>query len=268
MFQRPKIEAVVGLAGVHPDENPRAQLWGKVFEWPMLVVALSILVEWYLDASGKLPRYISNYTDWAIWLFFLLETCLLTLMVDRKFRYLKHNWMNLVIIISGIPIFLASTPYAGILRALRALLMTSLLVHMSKNAQIILSRNHLGTTLFVAAIIILMAGILIAGLDPAITSPFEGIWWAWVTVTTVGYGDIVPTSVPGKVFASLLMLLGLGLFSLLTASISAFFISRQESGMMQQEEQTQQLIHRLEKKLDALEHKVDKLMNEKENTFK
>ena len=44
----------------------------------------------------------------------------------------------------------------------------------------------MGATLFVSLIVVVMAGISIAAIDPAIDSPWDGIWWAWVTVTTVG----------------------------------------------------------------------------------
>ena len=74
-----------------------------------------------------------------------------------------------------------------------------------------------------------------AAIDPAIETFWDGIWWAWVTVTTVGYGDLVPESPQGKVFGGLLMILGLGLFSLITASFSAFLISREEEEMVEKE---------------------------------
>ena len=52
-----------------------------------------------------------------------------------------------------------------------------------------------------------------------------GIWWAVVTVTTVGYGDIAPATAGGRLVAVVLMLSGLGLLSTLSASISAYFVN-------------------------------------------
>lgn len=63
---------------------------------------------------------------------------------------------------------------------------------------------------------------MMAAIDPAINNIWDGMWWAWVTVTTVGYGDIVPVSGPGRILAGILMLIGMGLFSLFTANFSAF----------------------------------------------
>ena len=58
---------------------------------------------------------------------------------------------------------------------------------------------------------------------------WEGIWWAIVTVTTVGYGDITPQSPGGRMVAILLMLSGVGLTSTIAASVAAHFVA-QESG--------------------------------------
>ncbi|MGB0578080.1 MAG: potassium channel family protein, partial [Limisphaerales bacterium] len=107
---------------------------------------------------------------------------------------------------------------------------------MSTTIRRTLAKNSLGPTLLVSFIIVVMAGIFIAAIDPAINSPWDGIWWAWVTVTTVGYGDLVPQSPQGRIFGGLLMILGLGLFSLITATFSAFIIARDEEEFIEKEE--------------------------------
>jgi voltage-gated potassium channel len=60
-------------------------------------------------------------------------------------------------------------------------------------------------------------------------SVWDGVWWATVTVTTVGYGDLTPTTVQGRLIGMVLMFVGIGFLSLLTASVASRFVN-QESG--------------------------------------
>lgn len=256
---------VVGLAGVSPNENPSALRWSQRLEWPMLLLSLWIILEWYLQARGHLDATTITVSDWTIWLFFVTETVLLTTLVDRKWEYLRNNWVNLVIIATGLPLLWWFQPAAGALRILRVLVMFSLILQMSGRARRMLSRNHVGPTIFAAFLLVVVSGFIVAGLDPGIGSPWEGIWWAWVTITTVGYGDIVPTTVEGRLFGAVLILMGIGLFSVMTASFSAFFVSedklqevRNEQEMINRLELLQTRMDRLEKKLDALLLSVEK----------
>jgi voltage-gated potassium channel len=106
-----------------------------------------------------------------------------------------------------------------------------------------------------------IAGMLIAGIDPGVESVWEGLWWAWVTITTVGYGDVVPVSGEGRVIGAVLILIGVGLFAMLTASISVLFISRSDEEMeenLQQQMRDNEIkamaqLSRIEKKLERLE---------------
>lgn len=243
------------MAGVAPLETPAASRWAKRLELPALLLALWILAAWYMESTGSLPETHSDWLNWAIWLFFVGETVSLTFLVRDRQRYLQTNWMNLLVIAAGIPIVSGTLPYSLSLRSLRLLLFFNLLVQLSRGARLMLSHNHLGSTLAVSSVIIVFAGYLMAGLDPAIQSPAEGIWWAWVTVTTVGYGDIVPVSTEGRIFGGLLILLGIGLFSMITASFSVFFLSKGEA-----DEQKRQL--RLEQHLKVLEEKIDQLLKQ------
>ena len=97
------------------------------------------------------------------------------------------------------------------------------------------------------------AGLLMSAIDhkgfPSIGS---GLWWAVQTVTTVGYGDRVPTTAVGQALAAVVMLLGIGFVTVITASITGAFVSRtrkeQATGdTTQSAEQLQDIIARLER---------------------
>ena len=257
---RTRLNQFIGLAGVDDQERTVAREWGRRLEGPMLLLAIWILLQWYLSATGKefspLFELISNL---VIWFFFVFETVLLVSLCADKKAYLKNNWMNLFIIAGGIPVFWGFYGYAGVLRTLRLFLILGLLFNVSNTVLGVLSRNQIGQVLVLGLVFVLMSGLLIAGIDPGIETPWDGIWWAWVTVTTVGYGDIVPVSNIGRMFGAVLILIGVCLFSLLTAGFAAFFISKEEEKIEKKEDVTIQQLALLLERIEQIEIRLQQL---------
>jgi len=230
------ITKLLGVTGVHAGERSKARLWGKRLEWPLLLVALWIPVQWYLDETGSISPYWSKVFDWITWTVFLFETVLLTSLVRNKQRYLITNWMNLVIIIGGIPIEWQLTPLIGALRNLRLFLMMFILMRVSRRLRDVLAGARVGPTLVIVAIIVVLSGIIVTRLDPSIGSVWDGMWYAWVTMSHTGYGDIVPKTAAARIFGSFLILLGLVLATVLTASLSVFLIGSEVEEKIEKEE--------------------------------
>jgi len=70
-------------------------------------------------------------------------------------------------------------------------------------------------------------GLLMTAIDHKnFTTVGQGLWWSVQTVTTVGYGDVVPTNASGQLLAALVMLLGLAFLSVITAAITSSFVAR------------------------------------------
>lgn len=84
--------------------------------------------------------------------------------------------------------------------------------------------RRLRTILIGLIIVVIFFGYIFYITEPTVESIGDGFYWALVTVTTVGYGDITPTTSSGKLIASFLILLGLGLIATITAIVSAKFI--------------------------------------------
>ncbi len=84
--------------------------------------------------------------------------------------------------------------------------------------------RRLRTILAALIFFIFLFGYLFYVSEPDVRNFGDGVWWALVTITTVGYGDITPVTTLGRVVASSLMLLGLGLIATITAIVSAKFI--------------------------------------------
>ena len=84
--------------------------------------------------------------------------------------------------------------------------------------------RRLRTILIGLILVIIFFGYIFYITEPTVESIGDGFYWALVTVTTVGYGDITPITPSGKLIASFLILLGLGLIATITAIVSAKFI--------------------------------------------
>lgn len=109
------------------------------------------------------------------------------------------------------------------------------------------------------AVAIIVFGVVERLIDPdTFGSIWLGIWWATQTVTTVGYGDVVPQQTAGKVIAVFLMLGGLSFLAVLTGAITSAFVTRAQAG--DQEESSDAVLKRLDElssQLEALKTDLD-----------
>src|SRR5512139_3605204 len=80
--------------------------------------------------------------------------------------------------------------------------------------------------IIIALSIAVIFGFTVFLIDPNIHSLGDGIWYAWVSMTHVGYGDVVPTSFLGRLLGAMLIIFGLAMFALFTARVSAALIGK------------------------------------------
>ena len=131
-------------------------------------------------------------------------------------------------------------------------------------------KQSLFSLLILAFTVAGVSGLFLYLLDPNVHSIFDGIWSAWVTMTHVGFGDVVPTSFPGRLLSAALILFGLVLFSFFTAILSVTLIGKnmdawginvqqleKDAGVLKAEENQILLeLVRLRKRMDALEKRI------------
>jgi voltage-gated potassium channel len=251
-----KLSQLLGINGVESHERPEARLWAKRLEWPVLLVVLWIPIQWYLEETAVITPLHGKIGDWLIWLVFLFETVLLTALVRDKLRYLRGNWMNPLIIMGGLPLLWHYTPLAGLLRSLRLVLALVLVLRLSKTLRVLLVRHRLGMTLAVSLVVVVVSGVAVTRLDPSVGTVWDGMWWAWVTVATVGYGDIVPHNGAGRLFGALLILMGVVLVSLLTANLSAFLIGGEVERVEREERREDILLQEIAERLERIEQRL------------
>lgn len=234
-MQKHEAFALIGLAGVNPRESKRARAWGLFFAYAVVIVAIALLLQWQLELLDEISvrnRYIINI---CIWSFFLFEMAILLALVKDRWRYLRQNWLLPVIILLGIPFLTRHIETVAILRGLRPLLALFILIPSLRLLVQFFIDGQLRTTLLAAAIIVVIFGLLVAGVDPNVKTAWDGIWWAAATVSTVGYGDVVPTSALGRLLGVGLIVMGLGIFVVITANFLALALKRQVTELRKEE---------------------------------
>jgi voltage-gated potassium channel len=112
----------------------------------------------------------------------------------------------------------------------------------------------------IAFLMVLLAGIGFYALEPTVYSFGEGLWLAFVTGATVGYGDVVPTTTASRIFAVIMVLVGFALLSMVTATISAFFIGEDEKRTRREMHSD---VRELRKEVRALRDELGELREEK-----
>jgi voltage-gated potassium channel len=153
----------------------------------------------------------------------------------------------------------------GALRNLRLVLMLYLLAKLSRRLRQFLAKGRVGTILFISVIVVMLAGIIVTRLDPSMGSIWDGMWWAWVTLTHTGYGDIVPVTASGRVFAAFLIFLGVVLISLMTANLSAFLIGSEVEKVEKEEKVEESMLRDLSARLDRIEKLLEQQTAAKES---
>lgn len=156
---------------------------------------------------------------------------------DQRKRFARSNIPDLIAIIPFSSVFRLAR-LARLLRLIRLSRMSRLtrlvraaafLRVLYKKVEGILKTNGLIYMLCVTGVLVVTGGVAIMYFEDTMSNFGDAIWWSLVTTTTVGYGDISPQSLGGRVIAGILMILGIGLLGMVTGSIATYFLSPQAS---------------------------------------
>jgi voltage-gated potassium channel len=229
----------------------------------MLVLSLAIIpllvVPLVADLRADTERIIFAL-DWLLWALFAAEYGIRLYLAPEKGAFVRHNVIDLVVV--AVPFLrpLRVARSARMLRLLRAVRVGTFLMRGIDAVQDVLTRHKLHYTLLVATVVTVGGGLVVAELERGapegeIESAADGLWWAVTTVTTVGYGDAIPVTPAGRAFAVVLMLIGVGLFGLLAASLASFFIRQDETENGEGHPDHREILERLERIERALEER-------------
>ncbi len=202
----------------------------KMFDLVILALSVYVLLALLADTFFKLPPELSkllNFIDNIVCAIFLIDFFYRFFKAESKLKFMKWGWID----------FISSIPMVDFLRWGRAFRIMRLfrLLRAFKSTKYLVSyvfRNRQqGAFTSVAIIAILMVifssiAMLQVETDPNsnIKTAEDSIWWAFVTVTTVGYGDKYPVTTEGRVIAAFLMITGVGLFGTFTGFVASWFV--------------------------------------------
>ncbi|MDC8786505.1 potassium channel family protein [Roseateles koreensis] len=220
-----------GLARPSPL-NATAARAERYWRWPVLMVLFATIPAFYIELLENLPTPLAL----AIYLVAAGVTALSLWRVARHVshprQYLRSNALDVLLVV-GLLVAALLPPSALSNQALAARLFVALLtlLRMVWAIKSWVTRGGLGYLLSLALLVLGFCGVGFWALEPRVHSLGDGLWLAFTTAATVGYGDIVPTTPAAKIFAVFVVLLGYAVLSLVTAAIASFWVESSERRM-------------------------------------
>lgn len=242
----------------------------KIYNALMALLAIISIILVILDYSSilSLNERPWNWLDNSILIIFAVDYFYRLYKADSKLSFFKHNIFDLLSIIP-VNSFFSFFRIARLTRFLRLIKFLRLvrLVGLTGKIQKILHTNGLIYLLYIS-IILLVTGAISFSLAEHVSFG-ESFWWAIATATTVGYGDISPHTLIGKIIALVLMLIGIGVIGLLTSSLTTFFIqdsdekedNKEQSNNQQDLKLILEKLNKLEKQNIKLQSELDQIKN-------
>lgn len=186
--------------------------------------------------------------NWAIWLVFLVD---LVADFGRK-ASLGRKSVSLAIVVLSFPMLPDLLELSRLARLTRLSRLFRFALTTRKAAlalQRVVGRTGVRYVAGISLLAVFLGGASFYVAEPeTVGNVWNGVWWAIVTTTTVGYGDIAPASVLGRIVGGVLMLVGIGLFATFGGAVAAYFI----------ESDSEARLDRIEARLGRIEQRLDR----------
>ncbi|MBI2698315.1 ion transporter [Mycobacterium gordonae] len=203
----------------------KEQLWRQRTEWPLALVAVAFLIMYSVQILARphgTEARILWLLCWVAWAMFVGDYFARLVLADNRREWFLLHLLDLVIVM---------LPF---LRPLRPLRMVRLIVllgvlqravgHAVRGQILIYTVSGVLLLVYTGALAVLDAERQQVG--TTINSFGKAVWWAITTVTTVGYGNLYPVTVTGRVVAVLLMMGGITLIGVVTGSLASWIVQR------------------------------------------
>jgi voltage-gated potassium channel len=229
--------------------------WERAMQWPLLVAAVVFLIAYAVPILWPdLPHVANQAADllaFVVWILFGVDYLARLALARERRKFIRGNLLDLALI----------APPLRPLRLLRLLRLVVVLSVVYRRVQMSF-RGRVLTYVVGSVILVVFLGSLAIldaerGKAHANVHTFgDALWWSMTTITTVGYGDLYPTSTEGRLVAVLLMLAGNALLGVITASLASWFVERLRN-VERAEERTQAALAEVLTELRVLRHRLD-----------
>lgn len=210
---------------------------GKLFDVILLIAILASILFVMLESIQSIDEAYGSYLDiaeWVITILFSLEYVLRIITVKKPWKYI-FSFYGIIDLLSTIPkyvsLILIDSHNLAVLRALRLLRIFRILkitryIGASNRLLIALKSSRAKISVFLLFVFILCIILgtimyMIEGAENGFTSIPRSVYWAIVTLTTVGYGDIAPVTALGQLIASAIMILGYAIIAIPTGIVGS-----------------------------------------------
>lgn len=198
-------------------------------ETAVVIAALATLPVMLLEVRGVTATWLV-VTDWLIWGVFAAALAAGFVASKERTTYLFRHPIDVAVVLLSFPFLPSILALASLVRVVRLLRIALSAGRALPALRETIGRRELLYVTGLCGLLVVAAAAAVVILEPSAVGGSFGtaVWWALVTITTVGYGDVSPTSTSARVVAVILMIAGLGLISTLSATIAAFFVGQEQ----------------------------------------
>lgn len=211
--------------GLDRREVSMTRIWNETLTALSVAFLIAFSYPAFDNSVSSAQQVVIETVQWVSWLAFAVDLIYGIWKAKRKRDFLKHHPLEIATVL---------LPFLRPLRLMRVISFGGLAIQkVAIGRQFAITLKVIISALFIAYISAVEITITERAVEGSNIKDFgDGLWWAISTVTTVGYGDYFPTSTEGKVIAVMLMVMGISLVGVITASVAAWFVkmANAESG--------------------------------------
>ena len=240
-----------------PGDSVRGRTIEQRWRWPTVLALALTVPAFYVELLRAAPQALATLA-YALSALTLAAALLHTgWRSQRLAQHLAANPLDLALVAGLLlaAVLPPSSTSAGAL-SLRLVVAFMTLLRMVWSLQHLLTRGGLGYMLLSSALILGLCGVGFWWLEPRAETLGDGLWLAFTTAATVGYGDIVPSTPASKIFSVFVVMLGFGVLSLVTAAIATRWIETEERII------EREILRDMHRQMDALHHEIVALRHE------